>query len=154
MKKAFTLIELLVVIAIIAILAAILFPVFAQAKMAAKKTVEIAHVKQFGTAHFMYSADYDDVFALARTYGPDVDSIHSLSVYPYVKNYQIYVTPAGKPNPVDNAAWNYIWSFGAINRASTKKLPYYTVADYPITRQLGVVGARMDGFLGWTQTDA
>lgn len=153
-SRAFTLIELLVVIAIIAILAAILFPVFAQAKVAAKKTVEIAHIKQFGTAHFMYMADYDDVFALARTHGPDVDSIHSLSVYPYVKNFQMYVTPAGKPNPVDNAAWNYIWSFGAINRAQTKKLPYYTVANYPITQQLGVVGARMDGFLGWTQSQA
>lgn len=152
--RAFTLIELLVVIAIIAILAAILFPVFAQAKVAAKKTAEIAHVKQFGTAHMMYMADYDDTFALARTHGPGVDSIHSLSVYPYVKNYQMYISPAGKPNPVDNAAWNYIWSFGAINRAATKKLPYYIVADLPINRQLGVVGARMDGFLGWTQAVA
>ncbi|CAN5374606.1 hypothetical protein BH11ARM1_BH11ARM1_11570 [soil metagenome] len=60
MKKAFTLIELLVVIAIIAILAAILFPVFAQAKEAAKKTVDLSNQKQIATALIMYGGDYDD----------------------------------------------------------------------------------------------
>jgi len=62
MKKAFTLIELLVVIAIIAILAAILFPVFAQAKLAAKKTVSISNQKQLGLAILMYTNDYDDMY--------------------------------------------------------------------------------------------
>jgi len=60
MKKAFTLIELLVVIAIIAILAAILFPVFAQAKLAAKKTADLSNLKQTGLASIMYGNDYDD----------------------------------------------------------------------------------------------
>jgi len=60
LKKAFTLIELLVVIAIIAILAAILFPVFAQAKQAAKKTVALSNAKQLATANMIYMADYDD----------------------------------------------------------------------------------------------
>jgi prepilin-type N-terminal cleavage/methylation domain-containing protein len=60
MRKAFTLIELLVVIAIIAILAAILFPVFAQAKLAAKKTAGLAQMKQVGTALNIYLADTDD----------------------------------------------------------------------------------------------
>lgn len=62
MRKAFTLIELLVVIAIIAILAAILFPVFAQAKTAAKKTMSINNVKQFGLGLLMYTGDHDDTY--------------------------------------------------------------------------------------------
>lgn len=61
MKRAFTLIELLVVIAIIAILAAILFPVFAQAKLAAKRTAALSNIKQSGTSVHIYMADYDDV---------------------------------------------------------------------------------------------
>lgn len=59
-NRAFTLIELLVVIAIIAILAAILFPVFAQAKLAAKKTQALSNAKQLATANFIYMGDYDD----------------------------------------------------------------------------------------------
>jgi len=62
MKKAFTLIELLVVIAIIAILAAILFPVFAQAKASAKNTTDLSNMKQLGTVSAIYSADADDLF--------------------------------------------------------------------------------------------
>jgi prepilin-type N-terminal cleavage/methylation domain-containing protein/prepilin-type processing-associated H-X9-DG protein len=59
-RSGFTLIELLVVIAIIAILAAILFPVFAQAKLAAKKTVSLSNLKQIDLAWLMYGNDYDD----------------------------------------------------------------------------------------------
>src|SRR5579872_4907586 len=62
MRKAFTLIELLVVIAIIAILAAILFPVFAQAKAAAKKTQALSNSKQLMLGYLMYIGDYDGTY--------------------------------------------------------------------------------------------
>lgn len=71
-RRAFTLIELLVVIAIIAILAAILFPVFAQAKLAAKKSVHVSNYKQTGTACQIYLSDSDDVYPQAMVRRPVV----------------------------------------------------------------------------------
>ncbi|MBI1755811.1 MAG: type II secretion system protein [Fimbriimonas ginsengisoli] len=68
-KRAFTLIELLVVVAIISILAAILFPVFSQAKEAAKKTVTLTNFKQMATGMLIYTGDNDDCFPLA--WSPD-----------------------------------------------------------------------------------
>jgi prepilin-type N-terminal cleavage/methylation domain-containing protein len=67
-SRAFTLIELLVVIAIIAILAAILFPVFAQAKTAAKKTASLSNCKQIGTAANIYLNDSDDVWPVTYAF--------------------------------------------------------------------------------------
>jgi len=69
LKKGFTLIELLVVIAIIAILAAILFPVFAQAKLAAKKTTGLNQTKQIGIALQLYLNDFDDTYMKYRWNG-------------------------------------------------------------------------------------
>src|SRR5579871_2968280 len=70
MKRAFTLIELLVVIAIIAILAAILFPVFAQAKMSAKQIVCLSNMKQIGLGSMMYLQDNDDSWFAAAHWEP------------------------------------------------------------------------------------
>ncbi|MGV3617772.1 MAG: prepilin-type N-terminal cleavage/methylation domain-containing protein [Fimbriimonas sp.] len=92
-RRGFTLIELLVVIAIIAILAAILFPVFAQAKAAAKKTAALSNLKQLGTATFLYMGDYDD-WVSRKWWDMHVDML------PYTKNVDIFLDPASSaPKP-------------------------------------------------------
>ncbi|MDR3690132.1 MAG: prepilin-type N-terminal cleavage/methylation domain-containing protein [Fimbriimonas sp.] len=94
MKKAFTLIELLVVIAIIAILAAILFPVFAQAKLAAKKTLCVSNAKELNLAFIMYAGDYDDTMVTQENGGihQDVREFQVL-LQPYIKNRDIMFDP-------------------------------------------------------------
>jgi prepilin-type N-terminal cleavage/methylation domain-containing protein/prepilin-type processing-associated H-X9-DG protein len=90
-RKAFTLIELLVVIAIIAILAAILFPVFAQAKLAAKKISSLSNVKQISLGTLIYSNDHDDVLPMgcgAWWWYPS-DGGWSWDVEPYLKSLPI-----------------------------------------------------------------
>ena len=109
MKKAFTLIELLVVIAIIAILAAILFPVFAQAKEAAKKSACLSNNKQMATAVHLYAGDYDDTVCQTSwesqlTTQPNnpggTYQIHwTYLMQPYIKNFNIFVCPSDQ-NPV------------------------------------------------------
>lgn len=94
MRKGFTLIELLVVIAIIAILAAILFPVFAKAKEAAKITASLSQMKQLGIAADIYASDFDDNLnpASMRTQSAaDTPTIWTERLLPYVKNTQIFV---------------------------------------------------------------
>lgn len=93
-SKAFTLIELLVVIAIIAILAAILFPVFSRAKEAAKKTQTLAQMRQLAASVMMYASDYDDCFVAAsmRTTNPnDTPTIWTERLQPYIKNQEIMI---------------------------------------------------------------
>ena len=93
-QKAFTLVELLVVIAIIAILAAILFPVFAQAKLSAKKSQSLSNLRQINLAVMMYAGDHDDVFprTMDTTAGiPETISWWAIHNYqealnPYIKN--------------------------------------------------------------------
>lgn len=110
-KRAFTLIELLVVIAIIAILAAILFPVFAQAREAAKRTASLSNLKQNALAVLMYNNDYDDTFGqsayaangtgtfipsagvVALTPGSQVFAIFD-AIIPYTKNTEIFKSPS------------------------------------------------------------
>ena len=94
-RTGFTLIELLVVIAIIAILAAILFPVFAQAKAAAKKTVCLSNTKQTLLAAIMYSNDYDDGLPDVAVYNDQAETyIFAAKVNPYVKNAGLWSDPA------------------------------------------------------------
>ncbi len=96
-KRAFTLIELLVVIAIIAILAAILFPVFAQAKAAAKKTADLSNLKQVGTSANIYTGDNDDVLPPDSVFDQEAHSyVTATRLQPYTKNRDIFKNP-GSP---------------------------------------------------------
>lgn len=122
MKRAFTLIELLVVIAIIAILAAILFPVFAQAKLAAKKTVDLSNMKQIGTMMALYGGDNDDAFPL--TSFPSKGNSWPLRCQAYIKNWDMFRSPgdqstvwptAGTRHPQPDAPdndprWGFRWT--------------------------------------------
>ncbi|MBI5707623.1 MAG: prepilin-type N-terminal cleavage/methylation domain-containing protein [Armatimonadetes bacterium] len=103
-KSAFTLIELLVVIAIIAILAAILFPVFAQAKLAAKKASALSNIKQTALGVIMYQSDYDDMFPMGSgaCWWYPLDGGWSLDTQPYIKNLPILRSPA---DPLSKNGW-------------------------------------------------
>jgi prepilin-type N-terminal cleavage/methylation domain-containing protein len=115
-RRAFTLIELLVVIAIIAILAAILFPVFAQAKAAAKKTSELSNLKQVGLGAVMYCADSDDVFPVhAHWNNPDAgfDVVNGYSpwafkIAPYMKNLGVLRSPLDGFSHVDTDVMGWL----------------------------------------------
>ena len=110
-RRGFTLIELLVVIAIIAILAAILFPVFAQARDKARGAACLSNVKQLGTGLIMYVQDYDEVLPhhndTANFMSPTAAANWARNVQPYVKNLQVLTCPSSTlwpsvtPTPTD-----------------------------------------------------
>jgi prepilin-type N-terminal cleavage/methylation domain-containing protein/prepilin-type processing-associated H-X9-DG protein len=101
MRRGFTLIELLVVIAIIAILAAILFPVFAKAREKARASSCMSNVKQLGLAAMQYKQDYDEQWPLqgwnkydTTTWGPANAGYWGGEIGPYVKNKQLFICPS------------------------------------------------------------
>jgi len=116
-RKGFTLIELLVVIAIIAILAAVLFPVFAKAREKARQTSCINNCKQLGLAFMQYVQDNDEKFPSSINYSSD----WAFNIYPYVKSAGVYKCPddslsrntaetnAGE-NPANCVPVSYCWN--------------------------------------------
>ena len=120
-RRAFTLIELLVVIAIIAILAAILFPVFAQAREKARQSTCLSNMKQISTGLMMYTQDYDELLAQTGWQGPCTnaatlvsnDSFWSgvyafpLAAAPYIKNWAVFACPSDP----DKGGWGKQGSF-------------------------------------------
>jgi prepilin-type N-terminal cleavage/methylation domain-containing protein/prepilin-type processing-associated H-X9-DG protein len=125
-QKGFTLIELLVVIAIIAILAAILMPVFAQAREKARQASCLSNLKQIGLGMQMYAQDYDETLPSSSVYG-SCHPLHNVTwqscgsgtriyswalwvkwIEPYVKNNQVYSCPSG-PQTGSQAEFGPTW---------------------------------------------
>ena len=114
-SSGFTLIELLVVIAIIAILAAILFPVFARAREKARQSSCLSNEKQMALGILMYAQDYDEMFPLARRWNtvyeePVVTPANLVwfqAIRPYVKNEQIFLCPSRTGNNNHGAPLHY-----------------------------------------------
>jgi prepilin-type N-terminal cleavage/methylation domain-containing protein/prepilin-type processing-associated H-X9-DG protein len=107
-NKGFTLIELLVVIAIIAILAAILFPVFAQAKRSAKNSADVSNLKQLTLGQIMYAGDFDDMFSPVNGHDNDSATFSRTWVQktsPYIKNLPIFQSPLDGRHDAPVADW-------------------------------------------------
>jgi len=142
--NAFTLIELLVVIAIIAILAAILFPVFAQAKEAAKKTAAISNMKQTGTSFILYSGDNDDrlPFSIIRTAGgawspgllPDVPADYRTPTQ-FLERHGVHWANSTQP---------YMKNVGILELTSGIKATNTTT---PLLKPINPIGMAMNGLL-------
>lgn len=129
-REAFTLIELLVVIAIIAILAAILFPVFAQAREKARAATCLSNLNQMGLAVMQYTQDYDETYPMVRARNAQGGYEWRFELNPYVKSTQIYACPSNPDSNtyfpgdccgmIEPAQWpeSYAW-------CSTEGNPYY-----------------------------
>ncbi len=99
-KSAFTLIELLVVIAIIAILAAILFPVFARARENARRASCMSNLKQIGLGLLQYTQDYDEKMVLIRSNPAACSSPWGELIQPYMKSKQVFKCPSNTSGAV------------------------------------------------------
>jgi prepilin-type N-terminal cleavage/methylation domain-containing protein/prepilin-type processing-associated H-X9-DG protein len=159
-RQGFTLIELLVVIAIIAILAAILFPVFAQAREKARQTSCLSNQKQLATAAMMYLQDYDEVFhRLGGSWvignppanGPQWGYGAECCLRPYIKNQQLWKCPSdsitrrytgGSPALPISYAWTHFRSNDGSNGLAAFGLcAYYTDSN---SKAMAEVGAPAD----------
>lgn len=141
-RRGFTLIELLVVIAIIAILAAILFPVFAQARAAARKAACTSNMRQIGTALMMYAQDNDE------TIGRKWWEWH-VDLEPYVKNGPVFTCPeSAGVKPVQRAFSNVVMSDGSTvsgtfwtNQTSTPRIYGHYTRNDELLHNYGFTGA-------------
>ncbi len=162
-RRGFTLIELLVVIAIIAILAAILFPVFARAREQARRTACLSNLKQIGLAIMMYVQDYDERMPIAgpMDHRPHYCRFHSdLSlpdvIMPYVKNFELFVCPSGPDSWLPGGAEEYYYgshywywcaaTYGPPGRVGKCDVCGYRINAFRRPAEKTVVG---DGNPGW-----
>jgi len=150
-RRGFTLIELLVVIAIIAILAAILFPVFAQAREKARQTSCLSNMKQLALSALMYTQDYDEKFPTAGVYdwsdnGGTIDpGTHywPQRLEPYIKSIGVLRCPSdGGPSTAES---NYNWSGPYISYATNSLMGG---AQLPDNHQRGVFAVYSTDWIG------
>lgn len=152
-RRGFTLIELLVVIAIIVIVAAILFPVFAQAREKARQTTCLSNLRQVGAAALIYAQDYDESMVHTEL-GGDVSDANERywgdMLAPYLKNWPLLVCPSAAGGPLQfktgptrfSQQWSYTYGINDI----TDNTPACTPGgggsgpDSPACRHLGVAG--------------
>jgi prepilin-type N-terminal cleavage/methylation domain-containing protein/prepilin-type processing-associated H-X9-DG protein len=147
-RHGFTLIELLVVIAIIAILAAILFPVFAKARAKARQTSCLSNVRQINTAFLEYAQDFDEMHPFWRTRcwpenGWDGaswnDPPFQTKIMPYVKNTQLFACPSQSRDSYFSGCWS---------------TATYVPLGYGYNEHLGHSGSPMTGFpINWLKLE-
>jgi len=174
--RAFTLIELLVVIAIIAILAAILFPVFAQAREKARQASCASNLKQVGTAWTMYSQDYDEKIAQANNpagwdHCPTMPGRSQFGGWegnllkPYIKNSKVFVCPSVPGQTINNyptcklegtpggtPGLDYYLESYAYNYVSMERWDCATSAS--VGKNLSAIPAPADAMVFWDSTTA
>lgn len=143
-RKGFTLIELLVVIAIIAILAAILFPVFANVREKARQTACMSNLRQIGTATLMYTQDYEESFPRTELGQDEGEYFWGDMIQPYAKNWNLLACPDAdikmqfRSKPPAPAAYSQEWTYNyGINDIIAADC---AEADDPACKHVGVAG--------------
>jgi prepilin-type N-terminal cleavage/methylation domain-containing protein/prepilin-type processing-associated H-X9-DG protein len=152
--RGFTLIELLVVIAIIAILAAILFPVFAQARNAARKASCISNLRQISSGAAMYSQDYDErIMGSWFEYKPDngLGRTWIEFIQPYVKNKGVTLCPSRETQDQDP---NNTWETGYALNHDNLGWDAHSVPLSRVQRPAGIILFADSGALGWGGSQA
>lgn len=150
MRRGFTLIELLVVIAIIAILAAILFPVFARAREKARQTSCLSNLKQIALGVQMYVDDHDGGLPSYRMGSGGLAGIKwQHMIQPYIKNEQLWLCPSGTPADAATGRSHYGWQYNYLrgHYASTATQAQ-NIAEVTVPAETISVGEKIMGSWG------